>query len=99
MALENVFYRALTEIGTSSDTAEKVVDLLKEEISMTTKNHVLEAIAPIMAQLATSEANLLRRVDSLESRMKGWFQAVSVIVIVISAIAAIVGVLKAFGKI
>jgi hypothetical protein len=121
MALENIFYRALTEIGVKAEAADKVVDLLQEEISMTAKNHVLEATAPIMAQLARveanaknhvleatapimaqlalSEANLLRRVDSLESRMKGWFQVVSVIVVATSVVAAMVGVLKAFGKI
>lgn len=132
MALENVFYRSLTEIGVKAETADKVVDLLQEEISMTAKNHVLEATAPIMAQLAKVEANaknhvleatapivaqLARlesnvtakidtldlkfnaRVDTLEARMKGWFQVFSVFLVAASAAGAVVGILKALGKI
>jgi uncharacterized membrane protein len=110
MALENVFYRALTEMGATAETADKVVDLLQEEISMTAKNHVLEATAPILAQLARLESNVTAkidtldlkfnaRVDTLEARMKGWFQVFSVFLVAASAAGAVVGILKALGKI
>jgi hypothetical protein len=99
MALENVFYRSLVDLGASPEAAEKVVDLLQGEVSMTAKNHVLEATAPQFAQLSIQIARLDARIEGRDWSFNRKVQIFGAAASLAAFISALIAILKAFGKI
>jgi hypothetical protein len=70
MALENVFYCSLVDLGASPDAAEQVVDSLQEEISMVTEHRVVKETAPMKNFMLESMVPVLKDLASIKSMLR-----------------------------